>query len=436
MAGLESRNANTPTVEIPGLKGIEKLNTIPALKSGSFREFLNKVAETKKDQKQAHDEIKKIDDDKTLSSNEKKTQLRAIDRSKLFAVIAKNIEFGETGIEITLDFGDLTFAEKKAIGAGDILPPSVRKVAFGKDESEDKSIGSRSIGPNGREYRSKNNKYMASSTNTKLFISYSDIMDASTAQAAKMDEAEKKSGKKAEGAVADAKQQAKDLRQDIDKGRSAPAPRETREVGVSHQPVFIGDSQMEGMGNYYLRRHGVDVIDLRSMRMESIARTLKDPSKINEYYGKKSEKFVTSRKEHLLSGREKLRTTDAIVLQCGGNNIAQHHSLEKMQSSLEKLVSTIRTFNQTAPLYVGMLMIHEDTPQNAVSRQYNAWLLEQASKGAFHVINSDKIVKESGIKRPKGAHLDRDNYVNLAKQALKAINYNVAKGNEPLEKRG
>ncbi len=422
--------AQSATINIPEFKGLEKLNTIPALKEGSFREFLNKVMEIRQapeKEKQAHDEIKKIDSDTTLSNDEKKSQLRAIDRIKLFAVIGKNIEFGENSLEITLDFNDLDFAEKQAIGAGDILPPNINKIAFEKKQNAKPIIGERTVGPNGREYRSKSRNYIASYTGTKLTIDYKDILTTTNEQTQKMDVTEKKSIIKAEEAVQTSQKSTKDLKGEIEKPKPIPAKAaETKEVGVSHRPVFIGDSQMEGMGSYYLRGQGIDTIDLRSMRMESIARTLEDPSKVDSYYKGKSEAFVSNRKNRIISGREKLKTADAIVLQCGGNNIVSKHSLQKMQSSLEKLIATIRTFNISAPIYVGMLMIRPETPDNSVSNQYNTWLRDQASKGVIRIVDSNKIVRDSGIKRPSGTHLDRNGYIHLAKQVLKAINYRKA----------
>ncbi len=424
--GAETVGTTRP-MEIPGLKGIEKLDTIPALKSGSFREFINKVIEIRKNptkEKEIHDEIKKIDEDKKLSSIDKKTQLRGIDKIKLLATIGKKIEFGEKSMEITLDFGDLTFAEKRAIGAGDILPPNIKKATFERKQGAETTTGSRAIGPNGREYRSENKKYLASHTGTKLTIAYEDIMDTSPEQAQRMDAVEEKEGEKAKVAIETSKKSAKDLKREIGKPPVVPTKAaEKREVGISHQPVFIGDSQMEGMGSYYLRSQGIDAIDLRSMKMETIAGTLENPSKVDDFYKKESASFIENRKKRVLSGREKLKTADAIVLQCGGNNIASKYSLQKMQSSLEKLISTIRTFNTSAPIYVGTLMIRPETPDNSVSNQYNAWLSEQASKGVIQIIDSHKIVKESGIKRSSGAHLDRNSYINLAKQALKTINY-------------
>lgn len=421
--GVETPAIST-SAEIPGCKGLEKLNTIPALKEGSFREFLGKVLEIRKDptkEKAAYDEIKKIDNDTSLSANDKKAQMRSMDRAKLFATIGKNIEFGENSLEITLDFDDLAFAEKQAIGAGDILPPSIKKVAFEKKQNAKPIVGERTVGPNGREYRTKSRNYIASYTGTKLTIDYKDILPTTQEQAKKMDTAEKKGEEQAAEAVGTSKKAAEALKKDV--GNKTP---ETNEVSVSHQPVFIGDSQMEGMGSYYLRGQGVNVIDLRSLRMESIARTLQDPSRMDSYYKGKSETFIANRKNRMLSGREKLKTADSIVLQCGGNNIAANQSLEKMQASLQKLISTIRTFNTSAPLYVGTIMVKEGVPETATSRRYNTWLREQASKGAFRIMDSEKIVKESGITRPAGVHLDKANYIHLSKEALKAINYQKA----------
>lgn len=424
--GVETAPVQT-SAEIPGFKGLEKLHTIPALREGSFRKFLDKVMEIRQvpaKEKQTHDEIKKIDSDTTLSNEDKKSQLRAIDRTKLFATIGKNIEFGENSLEITLDFNGLAFAEKQAIGAGDILPPSIKKVAFWKKQNAKPIVGERTVGPDGREYRSKNRNYIASYTGTKLTINYKDILTTTNEQARKMDTAEKKGIAKAEEAAKTTTKSTKILKDAIGKAPITPASNsETNEVAISRHPVFIGDSQMEGMGSYYLRGQGIDAIDLRSMKMETIAGTLENPSKVDNFYKKESAAFIENRKKHLLSGREKLKTADAIILQCGGNNIASNYSLPKMQSSLKKLISTIRSFNTSAPIYIGTLMIRTETQDNSVSNQYNAWLLEQASKGVIRIVDSNKIVRESGIKRPSGAHLDRNGYVNLAKQALKAINY-------------
>ncbi len=443
MGNGENGNIEVSRVKhnIPDFKGMEKLESVPELKSGSFREFLNKVMGIRQDpekEKQAHDEIKKIDSDSELSDEEKKSQLRGIDRVKLFAIIGKHINFTEDHLEITLNFGDLTFAEQQAIGAGDILPPAIRNITFtGTDHETEPTAGSRSIGPNGREYQSEKQHYMSSYTGTKLSIAYKDIMATNNEQAQEMEKVEEKRSEQAAEVVQAAKADKQDLKQDVAQ-QSIVQPRlpETRETGVSHQPLFIGDSQMEGIGNYYLKGQGIDYIDLRSMRMEVIADTLDNPSKIDAFYRKKLPKndvekkkldaFIKHRKERLMQGRERIKTADAIVLQCGGNNIAWNDSLKDMQSSLEKLIKTIgaiRGNDNPAPIHVGMLMIREETPPNSVSRQYNQWLVEEAAKGKFRIINSEKIIKESGIPRGKGVHLGPSGYINLAKQALKAINY-------------
>lgn len=417
---IEARQAQQPQ-EIAGIKGLEQLESIPVLKDGAFREFLDKVMEIRRDptkEKQVHDEIKKIDEDTVLSDEEKKSQLRGIDRIKLFATIAKSIEFDDKGLTITLDFGDLNFAESRAIGAGDILPPIIRNVAFsGADHETEPTTGTRSIGPNGREYRSQNQNYMASYTGTKLRIAYEDIVNTDNQKADQLERTEQESGKKVAEVVQASQVDKQNLKKDV---------AERLETGVSRQPLFIGDSQMEGMGNYYLKGEGIDFIDLRSMKMETIAQTLEDPSKIDQYYKQKNPEFAQHRKTRVLNGLEKIKTSDAIILQCGGNNIAQHHSLKKMQSSLEKLIGTIRRFNKTAPIYVGMLMINDETPADSVSRQYNTWLISEAQKGSIRIIDSGNIVKTAGMEKKKDGHLSRSGYIHLAKGALEAINYRKA----------
>lgn len=421
--GVETPAIST-SAKIPGFKGAEKLNTIPALKKGSFREFLNKVAEIRKNpakEKLAHDEIKKIDDDKTLSNDAKKAQLRGIDRVKLFAIIGKNIEFGENAMEITLDFDGLSFAEKHAIGAGDILPSNIKKIAC-----NDKSItGLRTIGPNGREYRSKNRNYIASYTGTKLSIDYKDIITTNNEQEQKMDVIEKKGTEKAEKVVKTSKGKTKELKEDITKKIStSPTPvqaltkaSETKEIDVSHRPVVIGDSQAQGIGlSREIRNNGIFAAGFVGKRIEAIAKKI-DNKKNTEL-------------------RRNIIEADSIILQCGGNNLVQGYSLKKMQRALEILITSVRNLNSSAPIYVGLQMPPTNKPINLTTRlAYNEWLKSEAQKGTFRIIDSYGAVVDKNnpyqrdsqfVKSQSALHLNAKGYEHLAKQALKAINYQKA----------
>ncbi len=418
---VETTGTTRPT-EIPGLNGIEKLDTIPVLKSGSFREFLNKVMEIRQDpakEKQTHDEIKKIDSDTTLSDDDKKAKLRAIDRVKLFAIIGKNIDFGETGLEITFDFGDLAFAEERAIGAGDMLPPNVQKIT--KKADAESTQGTRSIGPNGREYQSEEQNYIASYTGTKLSIDYKDILTTNSAQAQQMEATEKKGEAKAEKVEDTSKAEAKALKEDVSKKPQVPPPipprvpePEKKEVGVSHRPVIIGDSQAQGIGlSKEMRDNGIFAAGFVGKRIEYIAKKI-DNKKNTEL-------------------RNNIASSDSIILQCGGNNIVQGYSLKDMQDALRTLIKAVRTLNESAPIYVGLLMPPTNKPINLVTRlAYNEWLKAEASKGTFRIIDSyGAVADKNNPKQRDGAfvnsqsalHLNLEGYEHLAKIALKTINY-------------
>lgn len=426
----------------PNLKGLENLDKIEALKKGAFREFIDKVMAIRRnpeEQKKITEKLEKIDNDTQLTDNQKKEALRSQSSTELFAVIGKNIEFGAEGMSVTFDFGKLAFAEKTAIGAGHILPPNIGKIKFG--EGKNATEAKRQPGTRGGEYRTEKDKYMSSYTNTKVFIKYTDIMPFDAKQMEEATKKEQESVVKKVATVDTAHDAHADLRAGMPQAGSAPhapapeptatqKPAESKDIQVSHAPVFIGDSQMEGMGPT-LRRKGIKAIDLRSMKMEDIARGLKDPGYLNTFYERtgNGQAFAESRKRTLLAGVEALKTADTVMLQCGGNNIANGHSLETMQRHFRTLIGTIREINPNAKIRVGLMLIRDtNRPENDVATRYNEWLKGNAQKEGVTLVDSRGIMMAYREKFPnrnwgKGAHLHGDEYKNLANGVIDAIGY-------------
>ncbi len=445
MAGPEAQpKAPEQPKDIPGFKGLERMEKIDALKKGgAFREFLDKVVSIRSNpeqQKKVAEALQKIDSDPNLNDDQKKEQLRSQPQAELLAIIGKNIEFGEKGMNVTLDFGKLAFAEQKGIGAGHLFPPNASNISFGGESNGTEA--KRSPGTRGGEYRSRKNKYMSSFTGTKLFIAYKDIMSFDAKQMESATKLEKDSMQKVQATVGEAHSAQAGLRGSEKLTPPASAAqtepslargKESNEKSVSHSPVFIGDSQMEGLAPT-LRRKGIKAIDLRSMKMEDIARGLKDPEYLNSFYEQtgNGQAFAESRKRTLLAGIKALETADTVMLQCGGNNIANKHSLETMQKHFRTLVGTIKKINQNAKIRVGLMLIRNtNRPENDVATQYNEWLKENAQKEGVELVDSRGIMMNYREKFPdrnwgKGAHLHGDEYKNLANGVLEAINYQAA----------
>lgn len=433
MAGPENQSSQPEQPKtIPGFKGLEHLDKVDALKKGAFREFLNKVTAIRgnpEELRKVTEKLEKLDNDSSLSLDQKKEQLRSLPKEELFAVIGKNIELGEQGMHVALDFGKLGFAEQTAIGAGHLLPANVSKVQFGEGSSA--TAAKRLPGTRGGEYRTENDRYMASYTNTNIFIKYEDILPYDEKQMADAEEAEKKYNQQREDTVQQTHEQHMALRAE-QPAAPASAPQESNDTLPSHAPIFIGDSQVEGLRGA-LSRKGILAVDFRGRRMESIADALKNPSLVDKWFGE-NEKYREGVKARLLKFHEQIKSTDSVVFQCGGNNITSGQSLSQMQENFRKLVATVRGFNPSAKIFVGLLIPPTETSKNVETRiAYNAWLKKEAEKDSWKIVDSYGAVQDptTGLRDPRlsakdGHHLNGQGYAHLAKTALDTINYQAS----------
>ncbi len=433
MAGLENQSSESEKQKtIPGFRGLECLDKIENLKKGAFREFLNKVTAIRgnpEELKKVTEKLEKLDNDSNLSPDQKKEQLRSLPKEELFAVIGKDIELGEKGMQVTLDFGKLQFAEQAAIGAGHLLPANVSKVQFGEGSST--RVAKRLPGTRGAEYRTEKDRYMSSYTNTKLFIKYEDILPCDEKQLARAEEVEKKYDKQREDAIGKTHEQQGALRAEQPAAPTS-APQESRDTLPSHTPIFIGDSQVEGLRGA-LSKKGILAVDFRGLRIEAIAACLKDPSKIDQYYTRGSQQtYKEGVKGRVAQFQSQIRNTDTIIFQCGGNNIVAGDSLEKMQRKIKNLIATVRELNPSAKIFIGLLIPPTESSKNVATRlTCNEWLKEEAKKGTFRIIDSFGAIedpdhpglRDTSLSAADGAHLNRKGYQKLAQTALASINF-------------
>lgn len=402
--------------DISGFKGLEKLDQVEALKKGAFREFLNKVMairQNPEEQKKIMESLEKIDNDRALTDGQKKEQLRSRPPVELFATIGKNIELGEKGMSVTFDFGKLAFAEQSAIGAGHMFPPNISKVRFGEGAQATESR--RTPGVRGGEYRSRKDTYQSSFTGTKIFIKYEDILPFDSAQMKIAEEQEQASVKKHVATTEKTHSDHTALR--TTEHLQAPAssgPKESKEALVTHNPVFIGDSQVQGL-KPSLAKKGIRAFDFVGRRMESIAARLAD---LRE------------------DDKAAIKNADTIVLQCGGNNLnmSEGYPLEKMQKNFYILMNAVKQINPDVRIRVGTLMPPGDGSRNKETRfAYNAWLKEESAKtGRFSIVDTYALTEdpsnpghriESLFGGSNNPHLKMSQYAKLSPKLLEAINY-------------
>lgn len=436
MAGPEAQQkAPEQPKDIPGFKGLERMEKIDALKKGSaFREFVDKVVlirSNSEQQKKVAEALQKIDSDPNLSDDQKKEQLRSQPQADLLAIIGKNIEFGEKGMNVTLDFGKLAFAEQKGIGAGHLFPPNATNVSFGGESNGTEA--KRSPGTRGGEYRSRKNKYMSSFTGTKLFIAYKDIMSFDAKQMKSATKLEKDSMQKVQATVGEAHSAQAGLRgsEKLTPPASAPTEqaraaqtepslvrgKESNEVQVTRRPVFIGDSQVQGLKGS-LAKKGIRSFDYVGKTMQSIAANIRALPE---------------------QDRQAIKNADTVVFQCGGNNLAgrEGYPLKKMQDNFYLMISAIKSINPDAKIRVGTLMAPGEYSSNKPTRAaYNAWLKEEAVRtGKFSIVDTYAITEDpnnpghrieqlfGGASNP---HLKWKEYSKLSPKMLEAINYQAA----------
>lgn len=400
--------------DIPGFKGLERLDKIEALKKGAFREFLNKVMairQNPEEQKKVADALTKIDNDTSLTDTQKKEQLRSRPAAELFATIGKNIELGEKGMSVTFDFGKLAFAEQKAIGAGHMLPQNISKVQFGEGARAAES--KRTTGIRGGEYRSQKETYMSSFTGTKVFIKYEDILPLDADQMKKAEAQERTSIQKKVAVTEKAHDDHATLRT-TEKVAPPAESKDAKEELVTHNPVFIGDSQVQGL-KPSLARKGIRAFDFVGKRMETIASRIQS-----------------------LPENEKaaIKNADTIVLQCGGNNLAmnENYPLEKMQKNFYALLNAVKSINPNVRVRVGTLMAPGNGSSSKETRfAYNAWLKEESVKtGRFSIVDTYALTEDpanpghriealfGGVNNP---HMKMSQYAKLSPKLLEAMNY-------------
>ncbi len=406
--------------DIPGFKGLEKLDSIEALKKGAFREFLNKVMAIRQNpeqQKKITEALAKIDNDRTLTDDQKKEQLRSRPAAELFATIGKNIELGEKGMSVTFDFGKLAFAEQKAIGAGHILPPNISKVRFGEGAGATES--KRTPGTRGGEYRSEKDRYMSSFNGTKVFIKYEDILPFDAAQMKKAEEQERESTQKKAAVVEKTHSDHSMLREGMAQSTAQDTEfkPESKETLPTHNPVFIGDSQVQGL-KPSLAKKGIRAFDFVGKRMESIADLIQNLPK-NEM--------------------QSIKNADTIIFQGGGNNLnmAENYPLEKMQKNFYKLFNVIKRINPRARIKIGTMMAPGEHSRSKETRfAYNAWLKEESAKtGRFSIVDTYALTEdptnpghriEELFGSANNPHLKMSQYAKLSPKLLEEINYQKA----------
>lgn len=426
MASLESQSSSEQSKDIPGFKGLEQLEKVEALRKGAFREFLNRIMairQNPEEQKKITEKLQQIDSNRSITKAQKKEQLRSQPAAELLAVIGKDIEFGEKGIHISLDFGKLAFAQKTAIGAGHFLPSNISKVTFGEGSRAIES--KRTPGLRGGEYRSATDRYMSSFTGTKIFMRYEDIMPMDNAKLDQAKKIEQGSVRKVRS-VTEATQEAQaSLRRttqpttqetppELKTHRPIPESQESKEIIVSHRPVFIGDSQVQGL-KPSLAKRGIRAFDYVGKSFDGIARRIRNLPE---------------------NQKEEIRKADTIMLQCGGNNLAPPRfvSLKEMQTAFYELFNTIKSIHPNATIRVGTLMPPGKGSNNKETRfAYNEWLREESAKtGRFLIVDTYKLTEDpsrpgqrieslfGGINNP---HLKMFRYAELSPKLLEAINY-------------
>lgn len=454
-----------------GLKGVEKLDKIEALRDGPFRtEYLDKVIALKSDQK-ALDAMRKklegIENDDTKTPEQKTALLREglassentlEGMANLFAILGKNIEFGDTSMKITFDFGKLNYAEDSAVGAGHILPPNVQFIT-----TENGKAARRTIGKRGGEYRT-GSKYTAVKSETTVVIEYKDIMKFDDKKMAKGLTIEKELSAKhlATAAASRAKRiamlnsileeraakkervaakkpaarqevaKAETTKPEVKKAEVAkpvetpkavtpeqtevlngklPAPPPSLEFQETPRPTnklaVIGDSQVEGLGSR-LGKEGIPYSDLRGFSIRGITEALNNPLSIARHFRKRydnpeKQAQYDARMHSQIAHTEKvlaaLTTAERVFIQCGGNNIHdKSKSVDSMKRDFTALISAIKEKSAShKDIFVGYLMPSGTAlaeTEGAKRAEFNLWLFQQAKAGKFKLVDTYRNVAD------------------------------------------
>lgn len=376
--------------KIDGFTGLERLNTVEQLKQGAFREFLNQVMRLRQDP----EGMKKIEAELLKQDKKRDTKgMRMQDAARLFAVIGKKVELTDTGMKITCDFGKLSFAEKRAIGAGHILPPSVQKIASGGTDEKSPALAARTVRESGAGYFDNQRKYQSVFTGTEIFIPYGEIKNIDATKGAAVEArlegkaAQVASGSRADrGRVQDSVPPATGPTATAETG---PVAAETQKTSVKNVIAF-GDSQMQG-----------------------IARMGGAPFEAHYKVGARISKVESIMRQYLPGALRANPSLSTIYVQTGGNDrwdagrIGWKKTVEHMQRDMRHLVAAVKEINRTIrpspPLriVVGTLMPYEKTPGEIQSDNdihqtcvaYNEWLRQDHAKEGFAIFDGFRAIE-------------------------------------------
>lgn len=340
---------------IEGFEGLERLDSVDALKDkqAAFRVFLDKVVDYRRDpeaMKKLRAELAQID---TKSDFDEMRRAGGSDplesAAKLFAVIGSRVRLGEKGMRVTFDFGQLHFAEKQAVGAGHLLPPSVTGVIFSPKKDNTGAVAKRTVGRRGGEYHNERDAYMKTFTKTEIFIPYDAIAAQSRDDALKAAGVEKKLRGRARDVVGGAVSARAGLQEQVgvpppevrDDGQpSARAPESRERLGKPLSVFVLGASQTGGFKMGAMRAADPDV---------HYAFAFKNGGRL-------------SREIPALvdSSRAQIAASSMVVIDGGGNDVVAGRTAEQMVADLQHIQDKIRAINPRAKIVCSLLGPQDD----------------------------------------------------------------------------
>lgn len=357
--------------KIEGFEGLERLDSVDALKDkqAAFRVFLDKVMDYRRDpevMKKLRAELAQIDKKSDFDAMRRAGGSDPLESAaKLFAVIGSRVRLGEKGMRVTFDFGQLRFAERKAIGAGHLLPPSVTGVVFNPKRDNTGAVAKRTAGRRGGEYHDERGEYATTFTKTEIFIPYDGIVAQSREDALKAADVEKKLRGRARDVVGGAVGARAGLQEQVgvppERGagagagggsgvRAAPPPevRDARSVESRERPagplsVFVlGASQTEGF------------------RLGAARAT--DPDVHYEFAFKRGARLSREIPAIVSGSRAQIAASDVVVIDGGGNDVVAGRTAEQMVADAQRVRDMVHAINPRARIIFSLL-----GPQDAVT---------------------------------------------------------------------
>lgn len=404
--------------KIDGFTGLERLNTVEQLKQGAFREFLNQVMRLRQDP----EGMKKIEAELLKQDKKRDTKgMRMKDAARLFAVIGKKVELTDTGMKITCDFGKLSFAEKRAIGAGHILPPSVQKIASGGTDKKSPTLTARTVRESGAGYFDDQHKYQSVFTGTEIFIPYGEIKNIDATKGAAVEaRLEGKAAQVASGSRADRGrvQDSVPPAPEQAPARTAVAPRQTPTAAPTTAPASAatGPTATAETGPVAAETQKTSVKNVMAFgdsQMQGIARMGGAPFEAQYKVGARISKVESIMRQYLPGALRANPSLSTIYVQTGGNDrwdagrIGWKKTVEHMQRDMRHLVAAVKEINRTVrpspPLriVVGTLMPYEKTPGEIQSDNdihqtcvaYNEWLRQDHAKEGFAIFDGFRAIE-------------------------------------------